>query len=89
MMALPTGRFATLETGYSFNMDNMYLVAVLRELRDELELVEGAITSLEHLAVGQGRRRGRPPSWMKQIKDADAPHRVQREDQKSPKRDKY
>jgi hypothetical protein len=38
---------------------------ILTELREEREQIEDAIVSLERLARGRGKRRGRPPSWMK------------------------
>ena len=38
---------------------------ILLELRGEREQIEDAIISLERLARGRGKRRGRPPSWMK------------------------
>ena len=37
---------------------------ILGELRDERQQIEEAILSLERLARGRGRRRGRPPAWM-------------------------
>jgi hypothetical protein len=37
---------------------------ILAELRDERAQIEEAILSLERLAQGRGRRRGRPPAWM-------------------------
>ncbi len=37
---------------------------ILTELREERQQIEEAIVSLERLARGRGRRRGRPPSWM-------------------------
>ena len=37
---------------------------ILTELRMEREQIEEAILSLERLARGRGRRRGRPPAWM-------------------------
>ena len=37
---------------------------ILAELRDERQQIEEAILSLERLARGRGRRRGRPPAWM-------------------------
>lgn len=37
---------------------------ILAELRQEREQIEEAILSLERLARGRGRRRGRPPAWM-------------------------
>jgi hypothetical protein len=42
----------------------MDVTKILAELRAEREQIEGAILSLERLAQGRGRRRGRPPSWM-------------------------
>ena len=38
---------------------------MLAELRQEREQIEEAILTLERLARGRGRRRGRPPSWLK------------------------
>ena len=43
---------------------------MLAELRLEREQIEEAILTLERLARGRGRRRGRPPSW---LKEAGAP----------------
>jgi hypothetical protein len=37
---------------------------ILAELREEREQIEVAILSVERLAAGRGRRRGRPPAWM-------------------------
>jgi len=38
---------------------------ILGELRNEREQIEDAIISLERLARGRGKRRGRPPAGMK------------------------
>jgi hypothetical protein len=38
------------------------------ELRQERDRLEEAILSLERLARGRGKRRGRPPSWMAEAK---------------------
>jgi ATP/maltotriose-dependent transcriptional regulator MalT len=38
---------------------------MLAELRLEREQLEEAILTLERLARGRGRRRGRPPAWLK------------------------
>lgn len=38
---------------------------MLSELRLEREQIEEAILTLERLARGRGRRRGRPPAWLK------------------------
>ncbi|MBV9035234.1 MAG: hypothetical protein JO182_12150 [Acidobacteriaceae bacterium] len=43
------------------NVDKM-----LTELRLEREQIEEAILTLERLARGRGRRRGRPPAWLKE-----------------------
>jgi hypothetical protein len=40
---------------------------ILSELKEERQQIEEAILSLERLARGRGRRRGRPPSWMSEI----------------------
>ena len=37
---------------------------ILVELRQERVQIEEAIISLERLARGRGRRRGRPPAWL-------------------------
>jgi hypothetical protein len=45
----------------------MDVAKILVELRQEREQIEEAILSLERLARGRGRRRGRPPTWMTEI----------------------
>jgi hypothetical protein len=40
---------------------------ILAELREERTQIEEAILSLERLARGRVRRRGRPPAWMAEI----------------------
>jgi len=42
---------------------------ILEELRQEREQIEDAIISLERLARGRGKRRGRPPTWMKEASE--------------------
>jgi DNA invertase Pin-like site-specific DNA recombinase len=42
----------------------MDVTKILAELKAEREQIEEAITSLERLARGRGKRRGRPPLWM-------------------------
>jgi hypothetical protein len=44
---------------------NLDVDKMLAELRLEREQIEEAILTLERLARGRGRRRGRPPSWLK------------------------
>ncbi|MBZ5577582.1 MAG: hypothetical protein LAP40_13555 [Acidobacteriia bacterium] len=45
----------------------MDVTKILSELKDERVQIEEAILSLERLARGRGRRRGRPPAWMSEI----------------------
>jgi hypothetical protein len=42
----------------------MDVAKILAELREERTQLEEAIVSLERLARGRGKRRGRPPSWL-------------------------
>jgi hypothetical protein len=44
----------------------MDVVKILEELRQERAQIEEAIISLERLARGRGKRRGRPPAWLKE-----------------------
>jgi len=46
---------------------------MLGELREEREQIEEAIMTLERVARGRGRRRGRPPAWLSQIKRRGRP----------------
>jgi hypothetical protein len=44
---------------------------ILMELRSEKERLEEAILTIERLAAGSlGKRRGRPPKWMANVKVA-------------------
>jgi hypothetical protein len=45
----------------------MDITKILGELKAEREQIEEAILSLERLAQGRGRRRGRPPAWMSEV----------------------
>lgn len=49
-------------SGEEFTVD---VDKMLAELKLEREQIEEAILTLERLARGRGRRRGRPPSWLK------------------------
>ncbi len=42
----------------------MDVTKMLAELREERAQIEEAILTLERLAKGQGKRRGRPPQWL-------------------------
>jgi hypothetical protein len=46
---------------------------ILAELQSERAQIDEAILSLERLARGRGKRRGRPPSWIST--EAEAPKR--------------
>ena len=50
----------------------MDVAKILAELREERTQIEEAIVSLERLARGRGKRRGRPPGW---LAEAGAPKR--------------
>ena len=51
----------------------MDVVKMLSELRQEREQIEEAILTLERLARGQGKRRGRPPAWLSTLKRRGRP----------------
>jgi hypothetical protein len=53
----------------------MDVTKILAELKQERDALEEAIATLERLALGRGKRRGRPPLWMVEAakrKPADA-----------------
>ncbi len=47
----------------------MDLLSIIKGLREERELIEQAILSIERLASQRGQRRGRPPAWMNLLED--------------------
>ena len=51
----------------------MDVMKMLADLRQEREQIEEAILTLERLARGRGRRRGRPPAWMTELKRRGRP----------------
>jgi len=51
----------------------MDVAKILAELRQEREQIEDAIISLERLARGRGKRRGRPPAWLAMAKRRGRP----------------
>jgi hypothetical protein len=59
---------------------------MLAELRMEREQIEEAILTLERLARGRGRRRGRPPAWLKEAQQAIAEEVASRGEAPAPKR---
>jgi len=46
---------------------------MLAELRQELAQIDEAILTMERLALGRGKRRGRPPKWMVTAKPRGRP----------------
>lgn len=51
----------------------MDIFKILAELRGERDQLEEAILTLERLARGKGKRRGRPPAWMTELKRRGRP----------------
>ncbi|HEY7335794.1 MAG TPA: hypothetical protein VH639_12985 [Bryobacteraceae bacterium] len=51
----------------------MDVLKMLADLRQEREQIEEAILTLERLARGRGKRRGRPPAWMTALKRRGRP----------------
>jgi hypothetical protein len=47
----------------------MDILKMLSDLRTERSQIEQAILAIERLSTGQGKRRGRPPKWMSQVRD--------------------
>jgi hypothetical protein len=47
----------------------MDILKMLVALRQERGQIEEAIVVMERLAMGRGKRRGRPPAWMAAAKD--------------------
>ena len=46
----------------------MDVTKMLNDLRSEREQIEEAIMTLERLARGRGKRRGRPPLWLSEAR---------------------
>ena len=51
---------------------------IISQLHEERARLTDAIVSLEHVARGRGRRRGRPPAWMKEAASPPKSRRSQR-----------
>jgi hypothetical protein len=52
---------------------SMDINKTLAELRAERDQLDEAILTLQRLAAGRGRRRGRPPAWMTAVKRRGRP----------------
>jgi hypothetical protein len=57
-------------TRYPTSMDINKMLAELRTERDQLD---EAILTLQRLAAGRDKRRGRPPAWMTVVKRRGRP----------------
>jgi hypothetical protein len=64
---------ATFQNRYCPMETQMDVLKMLADLRQEREQIEEAIVTLERLAQGRGRRRGRPPAWMSALKRRGRP----------------
>jgi hypothetical protein len=53
----------------------MEIEKMIAELRQERDHIEQVISSLELLALGGRKRRGRPPAWLKEAAAAPAKRR--------------
>lgn len=51
----------------------MDVAKILEDLRRERAQIEEAILTLERLAEGRGKRRGRPPSWLSEARKRGRP----------------
>jgi len=61
---------ATQLSGYAEKMD---INKMLLDLRVERDQISEAIVVLERLTIGQGKRRGRPPKWLSEVKRRGRP----------------
>ncbi|MCC6536257.1 MAG: hypothetical protein IT162_01820 [Bryobacterales bacterium] len=50
----------------------MDISKMLAELKEERVQIEEAILTLERLAQGRGKRRGRPPLWLVEARKRDS-----------------
>lgn len=65
------GLLEALESGST--LDRMDIFSILAELRGEHARLEELILAAERYARGTGKRRGRPPKWMKEAKRRGRP----------------
>ena len=66
----------------------MDISRILADLRAERVQIEEAIITLERLAEGRGKRRGRPPTWLVEARKQDsAPPLVAKGKEKAAKAD--
>jgi hypothetical protein len=70
---VPTGGTSHSQPEFGTGEIPMDVLKMLADLRQEREQIEEAIVTLERLAEGRGRRRGRPPAWMSALKRRGRP----------------
>jgi len=51
----------------------MNITKMIAELRDERDGLNDVIIVFERLALGRGKRRGRPPAWITVVKRRGRP----------------
>ena len=51
----------------------MDLNRIIQDLKAERDVLAAAIESLERLAAGRGRKRGRPPKWLSERGEGTQP----------------
>lgn len=56
-----------------YRLVGMDILKMLAELRAEKARLEELIFAAERYAAGSGRRRGRPPAWMTELKRRGRP----------------
>jgi hypothetical protein len=78
---LKSERPAALKTSWGQSMD---VTKILAELRQEREQIEEAIISLERLARGRGKRRGRPPAWLAEARKRAQPQVITKNSRGTP-----
>jgi hypothetical protein len=71
MVPARSGRGTMTGTYHSRAEEALDINKILVEIREERKQIEAAIVSLQRLAAGEGKRRGRPPAWMKDLKKPD------------------
>ena len=62
----------------------MDLHKIVAELREEQERLTEAIVALERIARSGGKRRGRPPAWLKEAKASKPGRKRSSESEPSP-----
>jgi hypothetical protein len=62
-----------MEISAVLRINRMDVAKILEDLKREREQIEEAILTLERLAEGRGKRRGRPPRWLVEARKRGRP----------------